>query len=67
MEYFIERCNNDLFDKIEDMGQDFKDKDLHEKLALAIQWRLELLQPYIGVAAVRLSFLTAGLHCNKLT
>ena len=48
VEFFIERCNAALDERIEAEGSDFVAKSMKERALLTIRWRLEMLQPVIG-------------------
>ena len=50
VEHFIRECNEALFDKIADERPLWASKSSTDKIKLAVRWRLEMLEPYVGVA-----------------
>lgn len=50
VEYFIRQCNNALFDKIADERPLWASRSPTDRLKLAVRWRLEMLEPYIGMS-----------------
>lgn len=47
--FFIEHSNERLFERIKGSGPEFHDLPVPEKVKLAVQWRLQMLSPYISV------------------
>ena len=50
VEYFIRESNEALFQKIAEERPLWASKSSTDKIKMAVRWRLEMLEPYVGVA-----------------
>lgn len=48
MQYFVERCNWELAQRLKDSKQELAGMKIQERVRTAIQWRLEMQIPYMG-------------------